>query len=148
MDTFGFTFTPGSDTWMWKRPHLSASTVVWIWEPQMLFSDIVWGLFRCQFSTTTTVRRTPFGVAMRLHVTRPLQSTCLVLTSKQYLHIHYIINRIKWLQCFKININMLPVDQEALNVTDRSEEKGTWSLTSQLLLVLILTAGICGNTRS
>lgn len=81
-------------------------------------------------------RRTPFGVTMRLHVTRPLYSTCLVLTSKQYLHIHHIINRIKWLQSFKININMLPVDQEALDVIDRPEKHGTWSLTSQPLLTL------------
>lgn len=85
--------------------------------------------------------RTPFGVTVWLMW---WHSTWFVLTSKQYLHIHHIINMIKLLQCFHININMLPVDQKAHDVTDRTNKSVTWSLTGRPLLALILSTGICG----
>lgn len=150
MDTFGFSFTLRSDTWMGKGP---------IYQPTRM-SDF--GKHSCCFGTlcgdyldATWVpqlqlhRRTPFGVTMRLHVKRLLHSTCLVLPSKQYLHIHYIINRLKWLQCFKININMLPVDpQRHLMLPTGQKQNGTWSVTSQPLLALIVTAAISEDMLS
>lgn len=90
------------------------------------------------------LHRTPFGVTCMVNAMRPLHSTRLVLTSKQYLHTHHIINMIKLLQCFHININMLPVDQKAHDVTDRINKSVTWSLTGRPLLALILSTGICG----
>lgn len=125
----------GADTWTWQRTCLSASTVVWFW-------DIGWGLFRWKFNTMVATGL-PL-VWLWWQAMRPLHSAWFDLTSKQYLHIHYIINMIQLLQCFHININMLPADQKAHDVTDRTDKSVTWSLTGQPPLALILSAGICG----
>lgn len=96
----------GSDTWTWERICLSVSTVVWCW-------DIGWGLFRCKSNTMVATAQDSLWCDCVVNAMRLLHSTWLALTSKQYLHIHPIINMIKLLQCFHININMLPVDQKA-----------------------------------
>lgn len=120
---FGFTFTPSfhgqrSDTWTWERICLSASTVGWFW-------DIGWGLFRCEFNTMVATAQDSLWCDCVVNAMKPLHSTRLVLTSKQYLHIHHIINMIKLLQCFHTNINMLPVDQKAHDVTERTNKSVT-----------------------
>lgn len=85
-------------------------------------------------------KRTPFGVTCDKAFTHYI----LFCHQNKYVHIHYIINRIKWLHCFKVNINMLPVDHEALDVTDKSEKNGTWSPTGQPFRALIRTAAYVG----